>query len=269
MFFQERKGEITMSRDNSLYYVRHITESDYGCEETENAGDKAAVRLVDHQGKSRWIETSDRGLADRDINEGDIVRITEDGEPELVFHTRTAKPSDGPEVAAIERICFPPNEACKDENMKERTKKAAGYFLVAEAPQAYPARGISDKGFGSGEDRALIRNIAGMINGIATDEDRFRDEFFTDLTLHHDGASRVMICGVEVLPEYRGMGLAGVMMQIYKDLCSRQGAEKLYLTNHDRLTPFYEELGFRSLGTSASVWGGTPWNEMVCDINTL
>ena len=45
--------------------------------------------------------------------------------------------------------------------------------------------------------------IAGFLNGIATDEYYFRDEFFTDASLHNPGGRNIMLLGLDVLPEYR------------------------------------------------------------------
>lgn len=50
--------------------------------------------------------------------------------------------------------------------------------------------------------------IAGFFNGVATDETSFRDEFFTDISLHRNDGKSVMLLGLDVLPEYRGQGLA-------------------------------------------------------------
>ena len=87
------------------------------------------------------------------------MQITNDA-PGLAgrFLFRTIRQEEAEEAVAIETICFPPNEACKREHMLPRIAAASDFFWVAE-------------------DRASGR-IAGFINGIATDEDCFRDEFF-------------------------------------------------------------------------------------------
>jgi ribosomal protein S18 acetylase RimI-like enzyme len=50
--------------------------------------------------------------------------------------------------------------------------------------------------------------MAGFVNGIATDESKLRDEFYTDASLHDPKGKNAMILGVDVLPEYRGRGHA-------------------------------------------------------------
>jgi len=69
---------------------------------------------------------------------------------------RTIKQAEADEAAVIERICFPPQEACTPQRMKARIAVAADLFFVA-----------IDKENGK---------MAGFVNGIATDESKLRDE---------------------------------------------------------------------------------------------
>ena len=80
------------------------------------------------------------------------------------FEFRNIRPDEAEQAVEIEQICFPPNEACSPKSMRKRTEHASETFLVAV-----------DKATGK---------IAGFLNGVATDEEVFRDEFFTDITLH-------------------------------------------------------------------------------------
>ena len=80
------------------------------------------------------------------------------------FEFRDIRPEEGDQAAQIELICFPPNEACTEAMMKERAEKVSDLFFVA-----------ADRSTGK---------IAGFLNGIATDERAFRDEFFRDASLH-------------------------------------------------------------------------------------
>ena len=73
------------------------------------------------------------------------------------YEFRTIRPEEADEAAEMEQICFPPNEACSREHMIERIKAASDLFLVAM-------------------DRKTGK-MAGFLNGIATDEYNFRDEF--------------------------------------------------------------------------------------------
>lgn len=159
----------------------------------------------------------------------------------LVFKTATAE--NAKELALIESICFPENEADSYKNIFERCKKAPEYALI-----------LWDKD----NDK-----IAGYLNGVATSEDEFRDEFFTDISLHDADAKNIMLLGLGVRPEYRHKGLAGRIIKEYERRQEENGKKNLYLTCHERLTSFYEGFGFKDLGTSGSTWGGTIWNDMV------
>ena len=66
------------------------------------------------------------------------------------YEFRNIKQNEAEEAAEIERICFPPNEACSKKHMKDRVAGIADLFLVA-----------IDKENGK---------MAGFLNGLATDE---------------------------------------------------------------------------------------------------
>ena len=75
------------------------------------------------------------------------------------YEFRNIKQNEAEEAAEIERICFPPNEACSKKHMKDRVAGIADLFLVA-----------IDKENGK---------MAGFLNGLATDDEILKDEFFT------------------------------------------------------------------------------------------
>lgn len=163
------------------------------------------------------------------------------------FTFRTVTSAEAAQTAQIEAICFPPKEACPEAAMKERVAKAADLFLVAV-----------DKENGK---------IAGFLNGIATDETVFRDEFFSDAGLHDPKGRYVMLLGLDVLPEYRGHGLAAEIMSRYLQREKERGREAIVLTCLEALVPMYEKMGFQNQGISNSVWGGEQWHEMSCAFN--
>ncbi|MCD8380709.1 MAG: GNAT family N-acetyltransferase, partial [Lachnospiraceae bacterium] len=104
------------------------------------------------------------------------------------FEFRSILPGEGGQTAEIESICFPPNEACSEKMMLERVAAAPEMFLVAV-----------DKKTGL---------IAGFLNGLGTNEEKFRDEFFVDAGLNDASGENVLLLGLDVLPQYRGQGLA-------------------------------------------------------------
>ena len=158
------------------------------------------------------------------------------------YDFRNIRPEETDQGIMIEKICFPPHEACSDKNMKERTLKAPELFLVAE-------------------DRKTGK-IAGFLNGIATDEDVFRDEFFTDITLNDPKGENIMLLGLDVLPEHRGQGLATELMFQYLNRERENGRKKVFLTCLEGKVQMYRKMGYKDLGISASVWGGEEWHDM-------
>ncbi|WP_035779667.1 GNAT family N-acetyltransferase [Butyrivibrio sp. MC2013] len=164
------------------------------------------------------------------------------------FDFRTINQEEADEAAMVESICFPPNEACSPEHMKSRIEVAADLFLVA-----------IDKETG---------RMAGFLNGIATDEHCFRDEFFTDAETHDPEGDSVMLLGLDVLPEYRRQGLARELVSSYCKREQARGRKRLVLTCLPDKIPMYIGFGFRDLGESASIWGGESWHEMEIVLNS-
>lgn len=173
-------------------------------------------------------------MSDKDLNER--------------FEFRDILPQEADQAASIEKICFPPNEACSETMMKERVVMAPDLFLVAV-----------DKETGK---------IAGFLNGLSTNESSFRDEFFTNARLHDPAGSNIMLLGLDVLPEYRGQGLAKEIMFQYLRRESERNRKLLILTCLESKVKMYEKMGFRNHGIAKSSWGGEQWFEMIyCNTN--
>ena len=119
------------------------------------------------------------------------------------FEFRNILPEEVDQAVQIEQICFPPNEACSETMMRERVTKVPELFLVAV-------------------DRETGK-IAGFLNGLSTEEEIFRDEFFTDAGLYNPKGNNVMLLGLDVLHEYRGQGLA---KEIMSPICAEGKEER-------------------------------------------
>lgn len=158
------------------------------------------------------------------------------------FEFRDVRPDEAELTIVIEQICFPPNEACSAKSMRERVANAAETFLVAV-----------DKETGK---------LAGFLNGVATNKEVFRDEFFTDITLHNPEGKNIMLLGLDVLPEYRHQGLAREIMNRYVSREQAKGRKCLYLTCLDGKVEMYKKMGYTDDGISGSVWGGEEWHDM-------
>ena len=166
----------------------------------------------------------------------DTSRLTE----KYIF--RNIRQEEITQTAEIEKICFPPNEACSYEHMEKRVEKAPELFLVAE-------------------DRSTGR-IAGFLNGLATDREHLTDDFFTDAEMHDPKGKNIMLLGLDVLPEYRHQGLAREIMNRYVAREQAKGRKCLYLTCLDNKVEMYKKMGYTDDGISGSVWGGEEWHEM-------
>ena len=158
------------------------------------------------------------------------------------FEFRTILKSEAEQAVTIEHICFPPNEACSRQAMLTRIENASEQFLVAV-----------DKTTGK---------LAGFITGLSTYEDKFRDEFFTDISLYDSKGENVMILGLDVLPEYRNRGLAREIVRNFSIMEKEKGRKTLILTCLDEKVKMYEKLGFSDKGMADSTWGGEEWHEM-------
>lgn len=108
--------------------------------------------------------------------------------------------------------------------------------------------------------------IAGFLNGIATSEPAFRDEFFTDISLHSSKGENVMLLGLDVLPEFRRQGLAGAIVKEYSKREKERGRKRLILTCLDGKVAMYEKFGFQDNGQANSNWGGELWHEMSMEL---
>ena len=168
----------------------------------------------------------------------------EEGLDSLTF--RNILPEEADEAVEIEQICFPPHEACSEKAMKERIAKAPELFLVAKDP--------------------ATGKIAGFLNGIATDEEAFRDAFFTDISLCDLNGKNVMLVGLDVRPEYRGKHLARTIVEKYAQRERAKGRKCLFLTCLAEKVPMYLKFGFVDLGMANSSWGGEEWHEMRYDL---
>ena len=158
------------------------------------------------------------------------------------YRFRQILPEEGAQAGEMDRICFPPEEAKPMQIMCEFAGKIPEQFLVAV-------------------DRETGK-VAGFLCGIGSDRERFSDAFFTDIGLHDPAAQTEYLLGLDVLPEYRGQGLAKELLRLYGIWSQVRGRHRMVLTAHEEKVKMYEKLGFTDLGISGSVWGGGTWHEM-------
>lgn len=162
------------------------------------------------------------------------------------YELRTIRQDEMEQGVAIELACFSPNEACSEKSMRERVQYAPELFLAAV-----------DKETGK---------IAGTLNGLATNETKFRDAFFDEISLYDPEGENVMLLGLSVLPEYRGRGIARALMDEYCRRERKNGRKRLILTCLQDKVEMYQKMNFHDDGISASTWGGEAWHDMTRDI---
>lgn len=211
--------------------------------------DFGIYRIIDYIGKNTYYILIQKSVTVDALEWQVTKKLTYDKQKNEVkimtdnFEFRSIHPDEVEQAIAIEQICFPPNEACSPKAMTERIAKVPQLFLVAV-----------DKSTGK---------LAGFLNGVATDEEKFRDEFFTDIDLCDENGKNVMLLGLDVLPEYRGQGLARELVYRYSQREKANGRKKLFLTCLEQKVKMYKKFGLQDLGIADSTWGGEEWHEMV------
>ncbi len=162
------------------------------------------------------------------------------------FEFREIYSDEAEQTVKMEQICFPPNEACTPKMMRDRVSAAPELFLVAV-----------DKTTGK---------LVGMLTGLSTNEERFHDGFFSDMSLYDPKGKNNMLLGLEVLPKYQRRGIAGELVRRYALIEKTRGREKLILTCLEEKIPMYEKFGFTDNGIANSTFGGEEWHEMYYEI---
>ena len=257
------KGFITMNKKSikqaieelslMLIYLTRFQDNNENCRYLENSwksydfevlSELENKELLFQPKKNKCVYLSEEGkkaarslLAEYNIADKDILEK---------FAFRNIKQEEAEQAVAIEQICFPPNEACSEKNMKDRIAAAPELFLVA-----------IDKETGK---------LAGFLNGIATNEYAFRDEFFTDASLHNPEGKNIMLLGLDVLPEYRKQGLGRELVHQYLRREREKDRRMVFLTCLKSKVKMYKKFGFMDRGIADSTWGGEEWHEMSCTL---
>ena len=153
---------------------------------------------------------------------------------------RTATTDDLDEITAVERECFPEEEAATREEFLERLSKYGEHFWL-----------MFD------EDKLIA-----FVDGLVTDERDLRDEMYARADMHDENGQWQMIFGVNTLPEYRNHGYAGELIRRAIEDARTQGRKGLVLTCKDKLAGYYAKFGFENEGLSDSQHGGAEWYQM-------
>ena len=163
------------------------------------------------------------------------------------FLYRNVLPDDADRIIEIERTCFPPEQAIPESSLRGLMRVAGDCHLVAV--------------------HRLTGDIAATLFGLATDESRFRDEFFTDPSLHKSDGKNMMLLSLEVDSSYRGAGIARTLMEMYLETERLRNRQEIFLTCVEGKIGMYERMGFMRRGLSASTLGGETWYDMSIVLN--
>ena len=155
---------------------------------------------------------------------------------------RRAKLSDLDEIANIESVCFPPDQAAGKAAFELRLQTFPHHFLL-----------MCDE----------YGKIVSFIDGFTTDESDLTDEMYSVAGLHNENGSWQMVFGLCTLPDYRQRGFAQKLLKEFIRTACSEGRKGVVLTCKKELVPYYEKFGFVSEGvTNNSVIGGVQWYQM-------
>ena len=161
----------------------------------------------------------------------------------MEWNFRTAQLSDLDRVTEIEYICFPAEQAATRAAFEQRIKTFPSHFILLE------------------HEGTTI----GFVNGAVLDARYIEDEMYERTDSHNERGAYQSVYGLDVLPEYRGRGLAHKLMAQLIDQAKKEGRRGVTLTCLDEKIGFYETMGFKNEGVSASSHGGVVWNNMILE----
>ncbi|MBB6714572.1 GNAT family N-acetyltransferase [Clostridium gasigenes] len=154
---------------------------------------------------------------------------------------RKASLKDLDAVTKVEAICFPKEEAATRASLEKRIKTFSERFFVAE----------------------IDNKIIGFINGCITNEHTIYDELYFDSKLHIPNGDFQTIFGLDVIPDYRNLGIAAQLMNYMIETSKLAGRKGVILTCKLNLVDYYTKFGYINKGISKSVHGGTEWYDMI------
>lgn len=143
-------------------------------------------------------------------------------------------------LAEVERECFPPLEAAKEEAIKERLLAYPNHFWL-----------LYDEG-----------KLVAFVDGMVTDKPDLTDEMYEKAEMHDESGAWQMIFGVNTIPDYRKRGCAALLIEKAIADARAQGRKGLVLTCKEKLLHYYAKFGFVNEGISESVHGNVIWYQM-------
>ena len=138
---------------------------------------------------------------------------------------RRAKLSDLDEIAHIESVCFPPDQAAGKTAFESRLQTYPRHFLL------------------------MCDEYGKVVSAVSK--------------LHNEKGEWQMVFGLCTLPDYRQRGFAQTLLKEFIRTAKSEGRKGVVLTCKQELIKYYEKFGFVSEGvTENSVIGGVQWYQM-------
>jgi predicted N-acetyltransferase YhbS len=160
---------------------------------------------------------------------------------ELMNKFRQANSSDIIRIEAIEKNCFPEDEAATLQSFQDRYARFPECFFVLE----------------------VDRIIVGHINGCIYHSPELPDELYSDPSLHCPNGKYQTVFGLAVEPEFQSKGYASILVKKFITVSRIRMHKGIVLTCKDNLIYYYQRFGFEHLGKSVSDHGGASWNDML------
>lgn len=156
------------------------------------------------------------------------------------MYIRNATIDDLKDLVIVERECFPPLEAAKEKDIKERLLAYANHFWL-----------LYDE-----------EKLVGFVDGMVTDSPDLKDEMYENANLYDENGKWQMIFGVNTIPAYRRKGCAAMLIEKAISDAREQGRKGVVLTCKEKLLHYYAKFGFVNEGISESVHGNVVWYQM-------
>ncbi|WP_026567230.1 GNAT family N-acetyltransferase [Bacillus sp. UNC41MFS5] len=153
---------------------------------------------------------------------------------------RNVKMGDLTQLVIIENLCFSKEEAATKNAFEKRIELIPDSFFVAE----------------------VDGKIAGLVNGPVIDNEFITDDLFSITKRNPAKGGHQSILGLAVSPHFQRHGIAAALLAHLEKEARTNNRETITLTCKQDLIRFYEKLGYRNFGVSASTHGGVTWYNM-------
>jgi ribosomal protein S18 acetylase RimI-like enzyme len=154
---------------------------------------------------------------------------------------RNVQMEDLPEIAIIESLCFPGDEAASKETFEKRIHLIPDSFFVAEM------EGV----------------IVGFVNGPVIETPYITDELFREVKVNPLKGGHQSVLGIAVTPHFQTRGVAAALLAHIEKVAKTNHRQSITLTCKEDLIGFYNKYGYANMGVSKSEHGGIIWYNMV------